>query len=180
MKKLTLLAIGFAILPAAALAAPPRALYGKHFKVTWTETRSQRLAGQGAFRPVSIPYAYTVYVGTEGTVFKRMFVVSSTGRTSGAQDRVGTKPSGSVSANTANFSGNTLTATSSFGGAARRMQITFDGNFSSCSAQVVTAKLASEKSVTIKSIASGAMIEFESVSAGVASCSVGPGNPFAN
>lgn len=179
MKKPAFFAIAIAILPATAFAAP-RGMYGKHFKMTWTETRSQRIAGQTAFRPVSIPCTYTVYVGTEGKVFKRMSVVSSTGRASGSQDRVGTKPSGNVSANTASFSGNTLIATASFGGAARRIQVTFDGNFSSCSAQVTTAKLASAKSVAMRSIASGATIEIESVSAGAASCSVGQGNPFAN
>lgn len=178
MMKLILLAVAIAIVPASAFAAPPRGMYGKHFKMTWTETRSQRMAGETAFRPVSIAYAYTVYVGTEGNVFKRMSVAA--GRASGSQDRVGTKPSGNVSANTANFSGNTLIATASFGGAARRIQVTFDGSFSSCSAQVTTAKLASAKSVAVTSIPSGAKIEIESVSAGAASCSVGQGNPFAN
>ena len=136
------------------------------------------MAGETAFRPVGVPYVYTVYVGTEGNVFKRMTV--SGGRASGSQDRVGTKASGNVSANTANFSGNTLIATASFGGAARRIQVTFDGNFSSCSAQVTTAKLASAKSVAVKGLVTGATIEIESVSAGAASCSVGQGNPFAN
>lgn len=179
MKKLTWFAIVLAILPASVSSAP-RGLYGKHVKVSWTEARSQRNAGQTAFHPVSIPYVFTFYVGTEGHVFKRLFAIGSTGRAQGSQDRVGNERSGDIGATSANFSGNTLTSTNSFGGAARRMQIIFDANFSSCTAQVTTAKLASAKSVAVRSIATGGMVEFESVSAGPASCSIGQGNPFAN
>ena len=76
MKKPAFFAIAIAILPATAFAAP-RGMYGKHFKMTWTETRSQRIAGQTAFRPVSIPCTYTVYVGTEGKGFKRRSGISA-------------------------------------------------------------------------------------------------------
>jgi hypothetical protein len=179
MRRIILATIAVLLLPVSAFAAP-RALYGKHVIVNWTETRSQREAGETAFRPVSLPFTLTFYVGNEGHVFKRIFSVGSTGKASGSQDRVGNKPSGDVSASAASFSGNALTATSSFGGAARRMQITFDNNFSSCSAQVTTAKLSSAKFVAVHSIASGKTVEFESVSAGAASCTVGEGNPFAN
>jgi hypothetical protein len=172
-------AVAILAFPTGSFAAP-RALYGKHVVVSWTETRSQRNPGETAFHPVSLPFTLTFYVGNEGHVFKRMFSVGSTGKASGSQDRVGNKPAGDISASSASFSGNTLTATSAFGGAARRMQITFDGNFSSCSAQVTTAKLSGAKSVSVRSIASGNIVEFESVSAGAASCSVGEGNPFAN
>src|SRR5438128_1906958 len=41
-----------AMLPVGATAAP-REFYGKSVTVTWTETRSQRDAGEAAFRPVS-------------------------------------------------------------------------------------------------------------------------------
>ena len=180
MRRVVFAAIAVLAPATAALAAPPRALYGKHVVVTWTETRSQRDAGEAAFRPVSIPYTLTFYVGNEGHVFKRIFAMAASRKASGSQDWVGNKPGGDVSAASVTFSGNSLTATSSFGGAARRMQITFDGNFSGCSAQVTTAKLSSAKSVAVRSIATGGTVEFESVSAGAATCSVGEGNPFAN
>ncbi len=156
-------------------AATPGALIGKSITVSWNETRSQRDVGvETAFHPVSIPFTFTVYFGTGGHVFKRMFAVAASRRTSGADDKVG----GGDAA--VSFSGNTLVGTNSFGGAARRIQITFDGGFSSCSAQVVTAKLAGAKTAVVKSIATGGMVEFKSVSSGAASCSIAQGNPFAN
>jgi hypothetical protein len=147
--------------------------------VNWAETRSQRDAGEQAFRPVSIPYTFTVYVGTQGTVFKRIFAVAASRRASGSEDRVGkAAPDGGTAS--ATWSANGLSATNTFGGAARRMQVTFDAAFSSCTAQVTTAKLASEKYVRVKSIATGNYVEFESVSAGAATCAIATGNPFAN
>ncbi len=179
MRKMIFVALAIALAPASVHAAP-RELYGKNVVVNWTETRSQRNAGEAAFHPVSIPFTLTFYVGNEGHVFKRLFAVAATGRTSGSQDRVGKQPTGDISASASSFSGRTLTATSSFGGAARRIQITFDPNFTGCSAQVVTAKLSGAKFAAVRSIANGTTVEFESVSAGSASCAVGQGNPFAN
>jgi hypothetical protein len=167
-------AVALVCLPLAAAAAP-NALIGKSVTVSWNETRSQRDVGEPAFKPVSIPYTFTVYFGTGGHVFKRIFAVAASRRASGADDKVGGGGGANVS-----FSGNTLVGTNSFGGAARRIQVTFDGGFSSCSAQVVTAKLAGAKTATVKSIATGGMVEFESVSAGSATCSIAQGNPFAN
>src|SRR5204863_5065218 len=113
-----------AMLPVGAAAAP-RELYGKSIAVNWTETRSQRDVGETAFRPVSIPFTFTAYVGTEGHVFRRIFAVAASRRASGGEDRVG--KSGGDGAVAASFSGHTLTSTTTFGGAARRMQVTFDG-----------------------------------------------------
>jgi hypothetical protein len=175
VRKIVVGVVALLSVPPGAAAAPPGALIGKSITVSWNETRSQRDVGvESAFHPVSIPFTFTVYFGTGGHVFKRMFAVAASGRTSGAEDKVG----GGGAA--VSFSGNTMVGTNSFGGAARRVQVTFDGNFSSCSAQVVTAKLAGAKTAVVKSIATGGMVEFESVSAGSASCSIAQGNPFAN
>src|SRR5258708_26795333 len=75
--------------PVSAQAACS-AVYGKSVTVNWNEPRSQRAVGQEAgFHPVSIPFALTVYISTEGHIFRRMFAVASTGRTSGAKEAVG-------------------------------------------------------------------------------------------
>jgi hypothetical protein len=174
MRKVGWVAVLVAMVPYGAMAAP-RALYGKSVKVSWTETRSQRNPGETAFHPVGLPFVLTFYVGTEGHVFKRLFSVGSTGKARGSQDKVG---GGGNGGGASSFSGNTLTVTSAFGGAARRMQITFDGNFSGCTAQVITGKLSGAKSATVRSVATGNMVEFESVSAGPASCAVSEGNAF--
>ena len=175
MRKIVVGIVGLLWTPLGAVAAPS-ALIGKSITVSWNETRSQRDVGvETAFHPVSIPFTFTIYFGTGGHVFKRVFAVAASGRASGAVDKVGGGGGMAVS-----FSGNTLVGTNSIGGAARRAQITFDASFSSCSAQVVTAKLAGAKTAVTKSIATGGMVEFESVSAGAASCSIAQGNPFAN
>jgi len=174
VRKIVLGIVALLSIPFGAAAAPG-GLIGKSITINWNETRSQRDVGvESAFHPVSIPFTFTVYFGTGGHVFKRVFAMAASGRTSGSEDKVG----GGGAA--VSFSGNTMVGTSSFGGAARRIQVTFDGNFSSCSAQVVTAKLAGAKTAVVKSIATGGMVEFESVSAGSASCSIAQGNPFAN
>jgi len=60
------------------------------------------------------------------------------------------------------------------------VQVDFDGAFASCSAQVIAAKQSGARTVTTRSVASGASIEIESVSASAATCSIGAGNAFAH
>jgi hypothetical protein len=162
--------------------AAPQGLYGKSVTVSWTETRSQREPGQTAFRPVSLPFTYTVYVSSEGRPFKRLTSISSTRRATGSLDRVGTgesRPDGGTGA--MQFVGNTIVASAgSPGGFGRRIQISLDGGFASCSAQVISGKTPGKKVAAVRSVATGNMVEFESISAGPASCSVRAGNAFAN
>jgi hypothetical protein len=161
-----------------AVTAAPQSYYGKTFRVSWTETRSQRDAGETAFRPVSLPFTYTVYVSSKGQLFTRVTSMSASRRAVGSKDRVGTSGSGPDGAGRATFQGNTLTATRSSGGLGRQIRVTFDGG-SSCSATVVTGKSGGGVA-SVRSIPTGGMVEFESVSAGAASCSVQDGNAFAN
>jgi hypothetical protein len=76
------------------------------------------------------------------------------------------------------FQGNTLIASANNHGLGRRIRVTFDGG-SSCSAEVLTGK-AGAGVTTVRSNATGKMMELESVSAGPASCSVQEGNAFAS
>jgi hypothetical protein len=79
------------------------------------------------------------------------------------------------------FVGNTIVAsTGQAGGFGRRIQITLDSGFGSCSAQVISGKSPGKKIAAVKSVATGNMVEFESISAGPASCSVQAGNAFAS
>ncbi len=72
-----------------------------------------------------------------------------------------------------------MTATSSSGGLGRRIKITLDSGFAGCSAEVLTGKTGAGPARVI-SVATGNTVEFESVSAGAAACSVQSGNAFAN
>jgi len=173
-----LIALGLA--PVAAHAAPSQ-LYGKSVTVKWSETRNQRAVGQEpAFHPVSLPFTMTVYISSEGHIFRRISAITPNGRQSGAKDRVGASGSSANGSFAVQFQGNAMVASGSNGGFGLHVQATFDSGFSSCTAQVIGAKQSGSKSVMLRSIASGATIEVESVSAGSAGCAVGQGNPFAN
>ena len=162
---------------ASAAQAAPQSLYGKTLRVTWSEARSQRVQGEGAFKSVSIPLSFTVYVSTKGQLFKRLTSSTSSGRATGSKDRVGSGGSDADGAGAVTFQGNTLIASANNHGLGRRIRVTFDGG-SSCSAEVLTGK-AGRAVTTVRSNATGKMMELESVSAGPASCSVQQGNAFA-
>jgi cytochrome c1 len=167
-----------AIAFAPAAHAAPQSFYGKTLRVTWNEARSQRLQGDGAFKSVSIPLSFTVYVSTQGQLFKRLTSTTASGRHSGSKDRVGNYNEGADGAGAISFQGNTLTSTANNHGLGRRIRVTFDGG-SSCRAEVLTGKAGSGVT-TVRSNATGKMLELESVSAGAASCSVQDGNAFAS
>jgi hypothetical protein len=169
--------IGLVAATSGAIAAP-QSLYGKTLRVSWNESRSQRVQGEGEFKQVSIPLSYTVYVSSKGQLFKRLTSTTASGRQSGSKDRVGASGSDAQGAGSVSFQGNTLIATANNGGLGRRIRISFDGG-SSCSAEVLTGK-AGSGIATVRSNATGKMMEFTSVSAGSASCSVQDGNAFAD
>jgi hypothetical protein len=169
--------IGLVASSSGAIAAP-QSLYGKTLRVTWNESRSQRVQGEGEFKSVSIPLSYTVYVSSKGQLFKRLTSTTSSGRQSASKDRVGASGADSQGSGNVSFQGNTVIATANNGGLGRRIRIAFDGG-SSCSAEVLTGK-AGAGVATVRSNATGKMMEFVSVSAGAASCSVQDGNAFAD
>ena len=178
MQKMSLLLIAVTFVPLAAQAAP-QGLYGKTVKVTWTETRSQRNPGETSFHPVGLPFTFEVYVSGQGNLFKRLTSVASTGRQIGSKDRAGTGGSGPNGAGQVSFQGNTMVSTSSSGGLGRRIRIVLDNSFSSCSAEVISGKSGAGPA-SVVSVATGQTVQFESVSAGAASCSIQAGNAFAN
>lgn len=175
MKKLFGSALLVLMISSSAAIAAPQSFYGKTLRVMWNEERSQRTQGEGEFKMKSVPLSFTVYVSTKGQLFRRL--TSSSGRATGSKDRVGSGGTDSDGAGSVAFAGNTLVYTANNGGLGRRIRVTFDGG-SSCSAEVVTGKGGSGIQ-TVRSNATGKMQEFQSVSAGAASCSVQDGNAFA-
>jgi len=178
MKLSPQIALCAGLLLATNAVAAPQSFYGKTLRVAWEETRGQRVAGETAFKTVSLPFVYSVYVSSRGQLFKRLSSTSASRRANGIKDRVGMSGTDSEGAGAATFQGNTLIATMNNGGLGRRIRITFDGG-SSCSAEVVSGKSGSAVAST-RSNATGKTIEFESVSAGAASCAIQDGNAFAN
>ncbi|WP_298883944.1 hypothetical protein [uncultured Bradyrhizobium sp.] len=166
-------------LTCTAEAAPPKQLYGKSVTLSWNETRSQRDGQSGPFKPVTIPYIVVIYISTEGHLFTRSTAKGGSGAGFGSADATGTTGrNGFVEARSAAFNGTRIVANSAFGGAGRHTEISFSPDFSSCTASVVTGMPRGAKTAVVRSIATGGNVEFESVSAGLASCSISSGNPF--
>lgn len=178
MKVFTCIAFLSLVASTSGAIGAPVNLYGKTLRVTWNESRSQRVRGEGEFKSVSVPLSYTIYVSSKGQLFKRLTSTTSSGRQSGSKDRVGVSGTDAQGSGSITFQGNTLISTANNGGLGRRIRITFDGG-SSCSAEVLTGK-AGTGAASVRSNATGKMLEVASVSAGSASCSVTEGNAFAN
>jgi hypothetical protein len=97
----------------------------------------------------------------------------------GGSGMTGTGGSGPNGAGQVSFQGNTMVSTSSSGGLGRRIRVVLDNSYSSCSAEVISGKFGAGPA-SVVSVATGQTVQFESVSAGAASCSVQTGNSFAN
>jgi len=183
MKIITCIALAALAASTSVALAAPQSFYGKTLRVTWNETRSLRPQGEGTgFSSQSIAMSYTVYTSSKGQLFKRLTSTRSNsgkgGPRTGSKERVGASGSNAEGGGSTSFQGNTLIHTANNNGLGRRIRITFDGG-SSCSAEVLTGKAGSGV-VQFRSIATGKMMEMESVSAGSASCSVQDGNGFAD
>jgi hypothetical protein len=179
MMRIYLLGIIAVVAMPTCAAAAPAGLYGKSVIVTWSETRSQRDPGMQAFRPVSIPVEFTVYVSEQGRIFRRITSTSQRGRR-GSKDKVGASGSAAFGAYAVQFPGSSMVANLSSGGYGSRIQVDFAPGFASCTARVIAAKEAGSQVIKKISPATGALVEIESISAGSANCSVSTGNAFAN
>ena len=69
-------------------------------------------------------------------------------------------------------------ATSGHGGGARRLQVTFDGSYASCSASVILARQVGSSKIIMRNLVSGKQMEILSSSTSAASCAVQAGNVF--
>ena len=165
--------------PAFAQLAPA-GLQGKSAVVNWVENRTQRNVGEERTETVPVPYTYRVYFSGAGRPFARLTVANRRGETA-SRERIGTgERSGDGGARSLQMQGNTLVATSGHGGGARRIQINFDGSFSSCNANAILGKQAGASKITMTNIVSGKKMEILSASTSGASCSLQSGNVFGN
>jgi hypothetical protein len=162
---------------AALGAGAPAALQGKSVVVSWTETRVQRVIGEGDFRTVNGALTLSVYVSSAGRVFSRLAFQTRMG--AGQSDQL----AGAGSSRVPTFSGNTMTVVHPLtSGGVRRMQVTFDGSFSSCSATTQFGKQEGVGRQIARSWSSATkkQVEIKSVSPGGVSCSIRSGNVFGN
>lgn len=181
MRRNNLISLAFAgavaLMGSAAYAAPSQ-LYGKSVVVTWTEEREQRVNGEATTRNVGRNGSFSVYLSSAGKPFSRMsyaFAGNRGGLKSGKRDAVGGEGSGNRKVA---FSGNTMSVGMGMSGGARNILATFDGGFSSCSAQVLTGKEGGASHIKAKSMVNGNSLEIISVKTGAASCRIQGGNVF--
>lgn len=155
--------------------AAPRALFGKSVVVSWTEQRMQRRQGGDEFRPATRIGDFSVYVSSAGRVFSRASMTNPKRAATGSNDRVGDTKNRNIS-----FEGHTMIATQSGStGGARRIMVTFDDAFGSCSARVIRGKQeGADKIVASSLITPGRVTEIVEVKTSGESCSVKNGNVF--
>jgi hypothetical protein len=173
------LALLLVVVPGHALAASaPNQLRGKSVTVAWSENRMQRVVGEAEFRSVTVQHQYQVYVSSAGRVFSRMTNTNRRGR-SGSRDEVGGEGDNRW---VPSFSGQSMTVLmGGRGGGARRVAVSFDAGFGSCSADVVRAKEVGAETMRATSIIiPGRQVEIKSVTTSSASCGVQAGNVFGN
>jgi hypothetical protein len=152
-------------------AAAPAQLYNKSVVITWSESVQEKNEA-GQLLNTSLSRERIAYVSSAG----RVFVRSTQSTRSGAQKRNELAPGSGTG--TLAFQGNSLVGTAVFAGFARRITVTFDAGFSSCTASVVYGKAGGPQKWT--SLVGKQTLEVQSISVGSANCSIREGNLVAN
>jgi hypothetical protein len=152
-----------------AMAAPSQ-LHNKSVVIAWSESIQEKNEA-GQLLNTSLTRERIAYVSSVGRVFVR---ASQSSRS--AEKRNEFAPG--APAGTLAFQGNSLVGTAVFAGFARRITVTFDAGFSSCSASVVYGKAGGPQKW--KSLDGKQTLEVQSISVGSASCSIREGNLVAN
>jgi hypothetical protein len=129
---------------------------------------------------VPVPYTYRVYFSGAGRPFARLTVANQRGETASRQ-LVGTgERSGDGGARSLQMRGNSLVSTSGHGAGARRIQVTFDGSYASCTTSVVLARQVGGGKIIMRNLVSNKQMEILSSTTSAASCSLQAGNVFGN
>lgn len=154
---------------ATAIAAPQQ-LFNKSVELFWGETWMSKRVSDGTPSTGVGRQVRTIYISSAGRVFvKRAF---SDGPHSGTRERGPEATQANVS-----FSGSTLTMVGNNQEVARRVVVSFDPSFSSCTASVTIGKT----SANAKMIGTdGAVYAMQTFSAGAVSCSIKQGNALAS
>jgi hypothetical protein len=134
------LAAGALLMTAGTAAAEaPRQMLGKTVAISWNEYRVQR-CDDGQLKRGHTSSSLLVYVSDSGRLFTRLSRRGARGGANsndldpeGGNQRSGT---GSASNLNASFEGSVLAVQNSMQSGARRIQATFNGGFTGCSAQV--------------------------------------------
>lgn len=134
-----LVAVALMMIADPVLAESPRQLLGKTVVIGWNEYRTQR-CDDGQTKRGHTSSSLLVYVSENGRLFTRLSRRGARGGANsndldpeGGNQRSGT---GSASNLNASFEGSILAVQNSMQSGARRIQATFNGGFTGCSASV--------------------------------------------
>jgi len=157
---------------AHAAGAPPP-LKGKNLNLSWTDNRVEKIIASGVERPVTQSSLVTVYVSAEGRFFSKF------GRTTGH----GFVNANEVSGGDRNMlswrsEGTSLAADQHFVRGARRLIVTFDANYTTCSLRVLHGKEAGSANIEYVTMGRKEPVVLQSINVTAASCTIGTGNPF--
>lgn len=155
---------------AIAAGSAPAQLRGKSVTIVWDESGTYKRSSDGQQRSAVGRLSRIVYISDAGRAFVRGTSVSGTFGNTRETGPEGT--GGSV-----DFSGNSMTSFRVNRGVARRLVVTFDPAFSSCTGTLTIGK--SGPGTTIKGF-DGQIYEVLSMQPGTISCSIRAGNAFAN
>ena len=173
---------GLSALPMSGIAdAAPAQLYGKSVVVSITETRASRPVTGGPTTSSSASSQFSVYISEAGRPFVRSDRTLSTGRRGTEQKAIDSAPGSKIGVSVSSgvqFSGNSMILTMRMVSGARRITVTFDGGFTSCSATVLNAR-EGDKPMVIKNRYTGVDREVTSIQSSVTGCSIKAGNVFA-
>ena len=160
--------------------AAPAQLYGKSVVVSISETRASRPVTGGPTTSSSASSQFSVYISEAGRPFVRSDRMSSTRRGT-EQKAIDSAPGSKIGVSESSgvqFSGNSMILTMRMISGARRITVTFDGGFTSCSATVLNAR-EGDKPMVIKNRYTGVDREVTSIQSSVTGCSIKAGNVFA-
>jgi hypothetical protein len=192
-KAVSAIFIGAALsLPSIAESAPfPAPLVGKSLTVNWNTNRQQKFEGSDEVVLRVLSSSLRVYISTTGRAFSKELVVV-TGGGGGRRRGGGGRGGGSFESDQApddsrnstggnrivHFEGGALLVDSPFIAGARRISITFDAGYGSCSARVIFGREGGTGPIRQRSVLSGRRFEVVSIQTSAPSCSIMSGNVF--
>lgn len=157
----------------AEAAGAPAQLRGKNLNLSWTDNRVEKIVASGVERPLTQNSIVTVYVSAEGRFFSKF------GRTTGHGFVNASEVSGG-DRNMLNWrsEGTALAADQRFARGARRLIVTFDANYSTCSLRVLHGKEAGSSNIEYLTMNRKEPVVLQSISVTATGCTIGTGNPF--
>jgi hypothetical protein len=192
MRRLCSIAILFlltTVVPTVAMAGPPTQLYGKSMKISWMEDLEIKSPNGKSHHGV-ISHAYGLYVSTRGRIF---FQSSRVGLKSGRASSllstgigVGSSrdPDGHVIRDNRSsthpgvdrWQGRTFTHTTEFDSGARRVTVSIDESFRTCSADIVYGREGGVPGVILHGM--NAKLHMFQAKISSISCTITDGNMF--